>query len=141
MNHKYLLDTNILIYYFNNQPEVQDVFEAIETTDATAFYYPISWVELLCYPELTEEQAQEMRGFLRIINCVPLTEMVLDSAAQIRKNYRLKLADGIIAACALVAECILVTRNVNDFKRIDGLALLNPFDNRAALEPTIQDLP
>jgi len=129
MSNKYLLDTNILIYYFNNQPEVQDVFEAIEATDAAAFYCPISWVELLCYPELTEEQAQEMREFLRMINCVPLTEIVLDSAAQIRKNYRLKLADGIIAACALVAECILVTRNVNDFKRIDGLGLLNPFDN------------
>jgi predicted nucleic acid-binding protein len=31
MQTKYLLDTNILIYYFNNQPEVQDVFDAIDT--------------------------------------------------------------------------------------------------------------
>lgn len=81
-----------------------------------------------CYPGLTEDQANEMREFLRLINCVSLTEAVLDTAAIIRRNYRLKLADGIIAACAFVTGCILVTRNVDDFKRIDGLSLWNPFD-------------
>ncbi|MCT7991038.1 type II toxin-antitoxin system VapC family toxin [Laspinema olomoucense] len=98
MPTKYLLDTNILIYYFNNQPEVQDGFEAIDTRQAEGYYCPITWVELLCYPGLTEEQANEMRKFLRLINCVSLTESVLDNAAIIRRTYRLKLADGIIAA-------------------------------------------
>ncbi|MCT7997196.1 hypothetical protein NG793_26295, partial [Laspinema sp. C5] len=72
MPTKYLLDTNILIYYFNNQPEVQDGFEAIDTRQAEGYYCPITWVELLCYPGLTEEQANEMRKFLRLINCVSL---------------------------------------------------------------------
>jgi hypothetical protein len=31
MPTKYLLAPNILVYYFNNQPEVQDVFEEIDT--------------------------------------------------------------------------------------------------------------
>jgi len=77
---------------------------------------------------LTEEQANEMREFLRLLNCVLLTESVLDSAAKIRRNYRLKLGDGVIAACALVEGCVLVTRNAEDFKRVDGLSMLNPFD-------------
>ncbi len=127
MIDQYLMDTNILIYYFNGQPEVQDIFDTIEAGNATAFYCPISWVELLCYPNLTPEQANEVREFLRLINCVSLTESVLDCAAQIRRNYRLKLADGIIAACALVTGCILVTRNVNDFRRVDTLSLINPY--------------
>ena len=92
--------------------------------DAEAFYCPISWVELLCYPALTEEQANEMRDFLRLLNCVSLTELVLDSAAQIRRDYRLKLGDGVIAACALVEGCVLVTRNAKDFKRVNGLTIL-----------------
>ena len=54
MSHKYLLDTNILIYYFNDEPAVQSIFDEIDAGDAEAFYCPISWVELLCYPELTE---------------------------------------------------------------------------------------
>ncbi|MEP6490371.1 type II toxin-antitoxin system VapC family toxin [Microcoleus vaginatus GB2-A3] len=128
MINKYLLDTNILIYYFYDEPEVQPIFDEIEAGDAEAFYSPISWVELLCYPALTEGQANEMREFLRLIKWVSLTESVLDRAAQIRRDYRLKLGDGVIAACALVEGCVLVTRNAKDFKRVDGLTILNPFD-------------
>lgn len=85
-------------------------------------------MELLCYPELTEQQANEMREFLRLLNCGSLTESVLDCAAQIRRDYRLKLADAVIAACALVGGCVLITRNTDDFKRVDGLSILNPFN-------------
>ncbi|WRH65794.1 MAG: hypothetical protein RSE13_18755 [Planktothrix sp. GU0601_MAG3] len=49
MINKYLLDTNILIYYFNDGSEVQPIFDEIEVKDAEAFYCPISWVELLKY--------------------------------------------------------------------------------------------
>jgi predicted nucleic acid-binding protein len=128
MSNKYLLDTNILIYHFNDEPEVKLVFDEIKAGNAEAFYCPITWVELLCYPALTEEQANEMRKFLRLLKCVLLTESVLDSAAQIRRDYRLKLGDGVIAACALVEGCVLVTRNAKDFKRVNGLTILNPFD-------------
>jgi predicted nucleic acid-binding protein len=37
------------------------------------------------------------------------------------------LPDAIIAASALVANLPLMTRNVDDFRRIEGLALIDPF--------------
>jgi predicted nucleic acid-binding protein len=43
MSSKYLLDTNILIYYSNDGPEVQPIFDEIEAGDAEAFYSAISW--------------------------------------------------------------------------------------------------
>ncbi|NES00443.1 MAG: type II toxin-antitoxin system VapC family toxin [Symploca sp. SIO1B1] len=128
MSKSYLLDTNILIYYFNDEPAVQSILKEIQAGNAVGYYCPISWVELLCYPELTEDEASLMREFLRTISCVSLTEVTLDCAAEIRRNYRIRLADTLIAACALVTGCTLVTRNVKDFKRIDGLSVLNPFD-------------
>lgn len=128
MNNIYLLDTNILIYYFNDDPAVQPIFEEIQAGDAVGFYCPISWVELLCYPDLTEAEANLMREFLRTLSCVLLMESVLDRAAEIRRNYRVRLADALIAACALAEGCTLVTRNVDDFRRIDGLSILNPFE-------------
>lgn len=127
MSSKYLLDTNILIYYFNDNPAVQPIFEALQAGAVGGFYCPITWVELLCYPTLSEELSNEMRGFLRRLRCVALTESVLDSATEIRRQ-RVKLADALIAACALIEGCTLVTRNVDDFRRIDGLSVLNPFD-------------
>lgn len=127
MSNRYLLDTNILIYYFNDLPAVQPIFDEIIERDALGFYCPISWVELLCYPALTEVEANLMRAFLRTLNSVSLTEAVLDIAAEIRSSDRLRLADALIAACAVTRRCILVTRNEDDFKRVNGLNVLNPF--------------
>ncbi len=36
---------------------MQPIFEEIQAGDAVGFYCPISWVELLCYPDLTEAEA------------------------------------------------------------------------------------
>ena len=102
---RYLLDTNIFIYYFNGNPVVQPSVEDILTGNSTGFYCPVSWVELLCYPALTEEEAEQIRAFLRSLTCVALTESVLDRTAQIRRDYRTALPDALIAACAVASYC------------------------------------
>jgi predicted nucleic acid-binding protein len=118
MSKKYLLDTNILTYYFNGDLAVKPIFDEIKTSVAQGFYCPISWIELLCYSALTEDEANLMREFLRQLNCVSLTECILDCATKIRRD-RVKLADALIAACALVQGYTLVTRNV-DFSALMG---------------------
>jgi len=77
LSSNYLLDTNIFIYYFNGDPIVQPIFSEIATSNATGLYCPVSWVELLCYPDLSEAQANQIRAFLRSLTCVALTESVL----------------------------------------------------------------
>jgi predicted nucleic acid-binding protein len=85
--NKYLLDTNVLIYYFNGEISVQDIFNQILAEDAGGFYSPITWVELLCYPGLTETEANLMREFLQTLTSVSLTESVLD-IERIERNAR-----------------------------------------------------
>lgn len=127
-DNAYLLVTNIFIYYFNGEVLLTPLFEEILAGTATGYYCPISWVELLCYPELTEDEANQIRDFLRQLQRVDLTESILDAAAQIRRDYRVALADAVIAACALATSSTLVTRNSTDFIRIHGLTLSNPFE-------------
>ncbi len=124
---RYLLDTNIFIYYFNGEEAVQSLFAEILEGDADGFYCPISWSELLCYPALTEAEANQIRGFLRSFTAVQLTENVLDRTAQIRRDYRIALPDALIASCSIDIKSTLVTRNIQDFQRISDLTLLNPF--------------
>jgi predicted nucleic acid-binding protein len=124
---RYLLDTNILVYYFNGDPIAQPIVEEILQGLALGFYSPITWTELLCYPALTTDEAEAIREFLRSLNSVSLTEAVLDRAASIRSNFRTAIPDALIAACALEIEAILVTRNVKDFQNIPDIQLLNPF--------------
>jgi predicted nucleic acid-binding protein len=40
----------------------------------------------------------------------------------------MKLPDAIIAATALVYDLTLITRNTSDFKNMEGLKVINPFD-------------
>ncbi|NEP46956.1 MAG: type II toxin-antitoxin system VapC family toxin [Okeania sp. SIO2H7] len=124
---KYLLDTNIFIYYFNGEAIVKPIFVDILADKATGYYCPLTWVELLCYASLSEEEANKMRVFLRRLTSVALTEAVLDRAAEIRRNFRLKLPDALIAACAIQEDCTLVTRNIGDFRKIIGLTARDPF--------------
>ncbi|MEY3868460.1 MAG: hypothetical protein RLZZ338_2351 [Cyanobacteriota bacterium] len=70
MSNQYLIDTNILIYYFNGEPVVKPIIDEILTGKVGGWYCPISWIELLCYPSLTEEQGNEMREFLKLLNSV-----------------------------------------------------------------------
>ncbi len=126
-DNAYLLDTNIFIYYFNGEVLLIPLFEEILADTATGYYCPISWVELLCYPALTADEATQIRDFLRQLQRVELTELILDTAAQIRRDHRVALADAVIAACALATASTLVTRNTADFTQINGLTLSNPF--------------
>jgi len=57
---------------------------------------------------------------------IPLTETIVDKTIEIRKETKVKLPDAIIAATCLVSDLILITHNVNDFKNIPDLIILDP---------------
>jgi predicted nucleic acid-binding protein len=53
--------------------------------------------------------------------CVPVSQLILESAAQLRATYRLRTPDAIHAATALSENCSLFVTNDQDFKRVPGL--------------------
>ncbi len=55
-----------------------------------------------------------------------LTNNVIEASIEIRKKHKTKLSDAIIAATAMVHELKLITRNISDFKNIDGLKVIDP---------------
>ena len=57
-----------------------------------------------------------------------LNDAVVVQTISICKSHKIKLPDAIIAASAIVYNFTLLTRNIDDFKRIDGLNLLNPWN-------------
>ena len=57
-----------------------------------------------------------------------LNDTVVSKTISICKSHRIKLPDAVIAATALVYDLSLITRNVIDFKNINGLKLLNPWN-------------
>ena len=68
-----------------------------------------------------------MEEFVDTATVIPLDQAVTKQTIDLRRKYnKLKLGDAIIAATALVHQLSLITRNVDDFKNIEGLNIIDP---------------
>lgn len=119
-----LIDSNIIIYAA--QPKHADLrrFIAEHAPSVSA----ISYVEVLGYHRLSDQDRQYFEQFFQAALVLPISETVLKRAVEVRQRRKVTLADAIIAGTSLVHGLTLVTRNTEDFRRIHGLSLLNPFD-------------
>ena len=119
-----LLDSNIIIY--SAQPEHAQLRVLI------AEYVPavsaLSYLEVLGYHLLTEQQRQYFEEFFQVAQVLPISQDVLNQAVILRQQRRMTLGDAIIAGTALVHGLTLITRNTDDFRWIAQLELLNPFE-------------
>ena len=85
-------------------------------------------MELLCWQNATNQQLLVLQEFIDNSVVFGLEEKVILKAIDIRKNYRIKLPDAIIAGTALANDLILITRNISDFNMIQGLNIINPWN-------------
>ena len=58
---------------------------------------------------------------------IGLEQPIKEKTAELRKMYKIKLPDAIIAATALVYDLTLITRNTNDFRHIEFLQMIDPY--------------
>ena len=69
----------------------------------------------------------KIRSFISDSIILSLTDEVVERTIELRKLYKIKLPDAIIAATAIVHDFTLISRNDKDFARITELKYLNPF--------------
>lgn len=118
-----LLDSNIIIYAA--QPEHAALRRMI--AEKTPSVSATSYVEVLGYHRLTEEARLHFEAFFASARILPLSQPVLDWAVRLRQARKMTLGDAMIAGTAMAHRLTLITRNVDDFARIEGLSILNPF--------------
>lgn len=123
-----LLDSNIIIY--SAQPEHSQLREIVAGHSPAVS--ALSYLEVLGYHLLTEQQRQYFEEFFQVAQVLPISQDVLIQAVALRQQRRMTLGDAIIAGTALVYKLTLITRNVDDFRWIAELNLLNPFDTDAS---------
>jgi toxin FitB len=118
-----LIDSNIIIYAA--KPEYPSLRQfIIENVPAVS---AVSYVEVLGYPRLTEEERRYFEAFFTFASVLPISDAVLQQAVRLRRQQKMPLGDALVAGTALVHGLTLVTRNTKDFAGVDGLSLLNPF--------------
>ena len=119
-----LVDSNILIYASQPVHAHLRQFIAAHAPAVSA----VSYVEVLGYHQLDDEERQYLEAFFRLARVLPLSQAVIDQAVALRQQRKMSLGDALVAGTALAHGLTLVTRNVEDFHWIQGLSLLNPFD-------------
>jgi predicted nucleic acid-binding protein len=87
----------------------------------------ITKIEVLGWQGYTNESLISARGLLSLIEEIELNQAIAECCIQLRNTYKIKLPDAIIAATALVQKQTLMTRNEDDFVKIVGLKVFNPF--------------
>ena len=68
-----------------------------------------------------------MKLFVDNALIINIDEDIVNQTIELRKSYKIKIPDAIIAATALTLDLELVTNNVSDFKNVTGLQILNPY--------------
>jgi predicted nucleic acid-binding protein len=121
-----LLDSNIIIYAA--QPEHAALRQFIETHAPAVSV--VSYIEVLGYHQLTEEDRQFLEQFFQTAERLPLSEAVVQWAVKLRQRRKMSLGDAIVAGTAIAHDRTLVTRNTDDFRWIEEIKLLNPLAER-----------
>ena len=119
MKNKYLIDTNIIIYYFNGITDDRDIVEILKNSFNISI---ITKIEFLSWKKLLEDEVLNKKAidFISNANIYELNNTIANQAIyNRRKKYKIKTPDAIIGATAIVYGFELVTNNVDDFKNLN----------------------
>lgn len=122
-----LLDSNILIYAAQPEHAILRQFIA-EHAPAVSV---ISYIEVLGFHRLQESERVLLEQFFDAAEVLPLSDQAVQRAVHLRQQRRMSVGDSIVAGTALVHGRTLVTRNIEDFRWISELPLLDPLAERA----------
>jgi len=139
MNAKFLLDTNIIIYSFDDTaPEKQAIAlelieRAVKTEDGcisaqviqeTLFALTSKFKHLITASDLLNYLETVLESLYHPLPAMPLYRDVLS----IRERWKFGFYDALIIAAALALECDrLYTEDFQHGQRIEGLSIVNPF--------------
>lgn len=128
MESRFLIDTNILIYYFDNlipstsKTVITDIFR--KSFDISI----ISKIEFLGWQKFTDSGYDNAVRILLNATIHSLDDDIAQKTIEIKRQYKIKTPDAVIAATCILDDRTLLTRNSKDFVFIDNLNIYNPFE-------------
>ena len=123
----YLLDTNTVIYYLKSAlpPKAMQILHAI--VDERPMLSVITKMELLGFNYKQMEEQLLMTQFTQASYMLNIDDEIVANTISLRKQFKIKLPDAIIAATAISHNLILLTHNTTDFTKIQKLTVIDPF--------------
>jgi tRNA(fMet)-specific endonuclease VapC len=126
---KYLLDTNICIYFLNQHPKVVARMNQAADDDLGISIVTIAELQFGAYnSQKVEHNLNRITTFRQMVQTTYLTTKITEEYARIKAKLRkaghnVGNFDILIGATALVNNLTLVTNNTKHFKDISNLSL------------------
>ena len=94
MRDKFLLDTNIIIYYFDGIVEDDKIDNILKESFNISI---ITKIEFLSWQRFREDEVlkEKALNFISNANVYELTDMIADKVIEIRQQYKIKTHDAI----------------------------------------------
>ena len=128
---KYLLDTNICIYWFKGLMNVDKKAVTVDINEISVSAITIAELLYGAYNSANiEKNVKKVKEFKDTTNIIYLNHEILEQYAKIKATLRAegKILDDfdiLIAATAIMSNCTLVTNNEKHFERITSLRTEN----------------
>jgi tRNA(fMet)-specific endonuclease VapC len=128
---KYLIDTDICVYFLNKNEKVIEEFRKNKAEDLAISV--ITLAELLFgayHSSQVQNNLRRVEYFAESIHIIPISPQAAKKYAEIKALLRksgIPLADFdlLIGASAITMGATLVTNNIRHFSRLDGLDIEN----------------
>ena len=117
-----LLDTNIFIYLAKGTLAT----EKISGTDIA--HASITKIEALGFSTLPANELLLLSSLFDESQALDLSNLVITQAIKLRQAKKMSLGDAIIAATAIEHNLELWTANMDNYKHIENLKIINPLD-------------
>jgi len=117
--NRLFLDTNIILYLLDGDETL-----ATFLNEKQLYISVITELELLGYSGITKKDEVIIREFLSHCRILQINNSIKEETINIRKKYRTKLPDSIIAATCLYLDLPIVTSDI-EFKKIEELMLIH----------------
>lgn len=111
-----VLDTNICLYLLNGEAPIVEYLR-----DKSFYISIINEIEILGFGDISKSEETAINFFLEDCNILDINKGIKDISISLRKKYRIKLPDAIIAATAVFLNIPLISAD----KVFDRIAELN----------------
>ena len=134
---RYLLDTSAMITFLENEPGAERVEEILENEEVFIPWLVLFEVYYIIHREKGQDEADNLYSFLKNLSAVILwsvTEQFLFSAARLKAQHRLSVADTMIVAYAIQHSAILLHKDP-EMSALTGIVLQESLPFKTTTHP------
>jgi predicted nucleic acid-binding protein len=116
--NKLFVDTNILIFLLNGDPDITKILDGKELIISV-----ITELELKSYPKISEKELKVIDDLIDECQVINLNQEVKKLAIEIRRTHNLKLPDAIVAASSYYSKLPIFTAD-KEFEKLEEIDVI-----------------